>query len=127
MQKKSESQSESESGAKEREIVQVCDVENSVHAKMIVNDVEVVFQLDSGATINSMSLSLYKKVTGDHTLEKIKPCIKTLVMYDKSTIKPVGEITLQVINPKNNDDFKVRFIIVRAGLYGLYLDAELFN
>ena len=114
--KKSESQSESESGAREREIVQVCDVENSVHAKMIVNDVEVVFQLDSGATINSMSQSLYKKVTGDHTLEKIKPCIKTLVMYDKSTIKPVGEITLQVINPKNNDDFKVRFIIVREAV-----------
>ena len=111
--KKSESET---TCAREREIVQVCDVENSVHAKMIVNDVEVVFQLDSGATINSMSLSLYKKVTGDHALEKIMPCKKTLVMYDKSTIKPVGEITLQVINPKNNDEFKVRFIIVKEAV-----------
>ena len=108
--------SENELGAREREIVQVCDVENSVHAKMIVNDVDVVFQLDSGATINSMSLSLYKKVTGDHLLEKIKPCKKTLVMYDKSTIKPAGEITLHVVNPKNNDDFHVRFIIVKEAV-----------
>ena len=112
MQKKSEN----ELGAREREIVQICDVENSVHAKMIVNDVEVVFQLDSGATINSMSLSLYKKVTGDHLLEKIKPCKKTLVMYDKSTIKQAGEITLHVVNPKNNDDFHVRFIIVKEAV-----------
>ena len=105
-----------ETSAKEREFVQVCDVENSVHARMVVNDVNVVFQLDSGATINSMSLALYKQITGDHNLEKIKPCQKTLVMYDKSTIKPVGEITMCVTNPKNNDGFKVRFIIVKEAV-----------
>ena len=101
----------------EREFVQSCDVENSVHARMIVNDVsEIVFQLDSGATINSMSERLYKQVSGDNLLKNVKDCAKTLVMYDKSTIKPLGEVVMHVKNPKTNDDFKVRFVLVKEAV-----------
>ena len=41
-------------------------------------------------------------------------------MYDKSTVKPVGERVLKVVNPKNkkryNYNYKVRFVVVQQGV-----------
>ena len=74
----------------------------SVHAKMLVGqNVSETFQLDSGATINSISVDTYKKVTGDTQLTDLSESTKRLLLYDKSTVRPVGERILPVRNPKN--------------------------
>ena len=37
-------------------------------------------------------------------------------MYDKYTVKPVGERVLKVVNPKNKKRYKVRFVGVQQGV-----------
>ncbi|KAK7110621.1 hypothetical protein V1264_014461 [Littorina saxatilis] len=90
--------------------------EKSVHAKMLVGQdkTNVIFQLDSGATINSFSVDTYKTVTGDSKLTDLQRSDKRLLMYDKSVVKPLGERILSVKNPQNNSHYKVRFIVVEG-------------
>jgi len=69
---------------------------NKVYAKLSVNNIEEHFQLDSGATVNVISDTTFG----------------TLVTYNHSEIKPVGQVTLNVTNPKNNKSYEIEFVIV---------------
>ena len=89
---------------------------DKVFAKMMVEGMIISFQLDSGATINTLPVQLYGKITGDTKGKQLEKSQKTLIMYDKSTVKPVGERVLKVVNPKNKKRYKVRFVVVQQGV-----------
>ena len=48
----------------------------SIHAQMIIEGTRVNFQLDTGATVNSMSTDTYTAVTSYYKLTKLKKSSK---------------------------------------------------
>ena len=72
---------------------------------MVVNDVDVKFQVDTGAEINTINQKFVRK-------SQVKGNTSTLRMWNKTTMKPLGEVTLPVTNPKTDNVHEVRFIVV---------------
>ena len=87
---------------------------NAIFANMLINDVQLSFQLDSGATTNCMSSKDYIKATNDKELTKLTKTDKKLHMYNGTEVRPLGEKILNVINPKNDKKYKVRFYILEG-------------
>ena len=73
----------------------VTDQNKRVTALMQLNGCDVRFQLDSGADINTISQTFVKKS------QVTEPTSKKLIMWNKSKLTPLGETTLEVLNPKN--------------------------
>ena len=80
--------------------------QDHVTALMIVNDCEIRFQLDSGADVNTIKQKFVKK-------EQVKPTTQSLIMWNKSRCKPLGETTLPVTNPRTDEITDVKFIVVQ--------------
>lgn len=76
-----------------------------ITALMRVNDFDVRFQLDSGADVNIISTKFVKK-------HQIRPTQQNLTMWNGSTMRPLGEAVLDVINPKTLQCTPVRFTVV---------------
>ena len=72
------------------------------------------FQVDCGSTVNvSITIrDIYKQVTHDDKLAHLKPTFVTLLMFNKSELKPIGQTKIQVKNAKNGQKHKLKFIIV---------------
>ena len=85
--------------------------ERAVFAKMLVRQYPVKFQIDCGVIL-PVKYAEVKYAEG----EELTPCSQTLVMWNGTKVKPVGTCALPVVNPKNNDKFKVRFLIVEEDL-----------
>ena len=99
---------ESEEELEEINVVRIQAVkERAVFAKMLVKQQPIRFQIDCGATTNILPL----KYAED---EELAPCSQTLVMWNGTKAKPVGTCALRVVNPRNNEKFKVRFLLMRA-------------
>ena len=77
-----------------------------------VNDKEEHFQLDTGATVNVMSDITLSKLCGN--ADQLESCNTTLLMYNKSEVKPIGRKKTRVLNPKNSNMYTVEFIIVNG-------------
>ena len=77
------------------------------------------FQLDTGATANIIPLHVYKKTCNDPKLKKLKPSATSLVMFNKSTTKPAGKATINVMNPKTGLSYSVEFLVVREDFSSL--------
>lgn len=60
---------------------------------MEVNECEVRFQLDSGADVNTIQKKFVRK-------EQVHKCSKTLRMFNKSSLTPLGETELSLKNTK---------------------------
>ena len=82
-------------------------------ATMIINGKQVQFQLDTGATVNVLSVQEYKEISNDQTLAGLSKSNATLCMYNSTVIKPIGKIRLCVRNPKNNKKYNIEFQIVK--------------
>ena len=95
---------------------QVCSESKAVYAKMLVglDKFKVIFQLDSGASVNTMSVQTYKTITGDRDLKDLPQTNTRLRLYDKTAVQPVGERILPVFNPKTKICYKVRFVVVEG-------------
>lgn len=76
-----------------------------ISALMMVNDCEIRFQLDSGADVNTIQKKYVRKV-------QIQNCSKTLRMFNKSSLKPLGETTLSLKNVKTGQKNEITFVIV---------------
>ena len=76
---------------------------------MIVSGKPVNFQLDCGATVNILPVKYLNK-------QEMKPCENTLVMWNGTTVKPLGVSRLKVRNPKIGKNYSVEFIIVHENL-----------
>ena len=81
---------------------------NRVFAKMSVCNREVVFQLDSGAETNTIGEQYVD-------CELVRPTSKTLRTWYGSQVRPVGETTLAVLNPRTNETRTTDFIVVPKG------------
>ena len=92
-------------------------VSDKIFAHLLLgNDHLQKFQLDTGATANIIPQHVYKKACRDQKLSKLRPCATSLVMFNKSTTKPIGKVNMDVMNPKNGLNYNVEFLIVREDL-----------
>ena len=81
----------------------------AVFENILVKQQLVRFQIDCGASVSILPL---KYAEG----EELAPCSQTLVMWHGSKMKSVGTCALKVVNPRNNEKFKVRFLVVNERL-----------
>ena len=72
---------------------------------MIINDCNVTMQVDSGADVNTLCQRYVKK-------DQVRETSKTLRMWNKTNVDPLGETELTVKNPCNGDTKSVRFVVV---------------
>jgi hypothetical protein len=73
--------------------------------KMVVNNCEIKFQIDTGAVINTIQLKFVRRA------QRLKKYTK-LKMYNKSTSTSLGEANLEVTNPLTHEKTTVNFVIV---------------
>ena len=78
---------------------------STIRAKMIVNDCEVNFEIDSGAEVNIIKQKYVRK-------SQVRPAKLNLTMWNHSSEKPLGEAYLDVTNPKTGESTKANFIVV---------------
>ena len=76
---------------------------------MRVNECDVTFQLDTAADVNTICQKYVKHSQAHPTSQK-------LIMWNKSDMRPLGEATLTVINPKNGEKNDITFTIVQNDL-----------
>ena len=69
--------------------------DRGIAALLKVNDCDVRFQLDTGADVDTICQQYVRK-------DQVMPSKQQLTMWNHSTLKPVGEATLTVFNPKSN-------------------------
>ena len=85
---------------------------NRVCAQMLLSGKSVSFQLDTGASTNL--------INEQHVnTNSVVPTAKTLVMWNKAELKPLGETRLMMVNPKNNKRYRVNFVVVKQNLMPL--------
>ena len=87
------------------EIVNAVMSSKDIHAKMMIHDNPVVFQVDSGASINILPMKYLQH-------ESIETTSKKLQMWNGSIVKPVGTTCVKMKNAKTHKKYKVSFIIV---------------
>ncbi len=74
-----------------------------IKCRMLVAGREVVFQVDTGATVNLLPA---KYCTG-----KLEPYSGKMFMWDKSEFKPIGTTRVKMVNPKNGKKYSVPFLV----------------
>lgn len=87
---------------------------NKVFATLLVNGNQEKFQLDSGSTVNIMTDETVLKLCGQNGLSELEETPVTLVMYNKSEVKPLGKKRFKVVNPKNNKKYSIEFHLVHG-------------
>ena len=85
---------------------------NRVFATLLVNGKEEKVQLGNGSTVNIMADKIVKNLYGENGLDDMEKTSVTLVMYNKSEVKPVGKKRFKVVNPKNKKKYDIDFLIV---------------
>lgn len=76
---------------------------------MYVNREPVDFQVDSGASVNVIPAKYVQT-------NELKPCHKTLQMWNHSKLKPLGMCRVRLHNPKTHKKYSVEFIVVPGNL-----------
>ena len=84
---------------------------------------EHLFQLDNGASVNVISKSNYVDLFHDYELRHLKDSDTTLVMFNKSEMRPLGRRVVRVTNPKDGIEYKVNLQVV-GGDYQSILGAK---
>lgn len=59
-------------------------------------ETEVQFQIDTGSQCDILPAWIYKRVTGDTQLQRLKPCQKEIVSYTGEHRKITGKVNLSV-------------------------------
>ena len=85
---------------------------NSIIATLTVNDLNMKFQLDSAADVNSICQKHVKK-------QQVSPTNTRLNMWNKTDLKPLGETFLVVTNPRSNTQHEIKFVVVPNGFTNL--------
>ena len=69
------------------------------------------FHLDSGATCNIITANVLKELE----IKELQKTNQILTMYNNTTIKPIGKCKLELVNPKNNEQFIAEFVVIKGG------------
>lgn len=80
-----------------------------VFATMSIGDEIVKFQVDSGATTNTLPIGAYAKALHDPELTKVSPSTTKLVTYNNSVVPSLGKCRTRVTNPCNRKKYSVEF------------------
>ena len=82
------------------------------------NRMPVHFQIDSGSTCSILPVSVYKDVSGDHTLKDLNTTVRpVLSLYDEETkIQTLGTRKMFVLNPATSEEVIIQFRIVNKDL-----------
>ncbi len=114
----SASESEDSDYAFSVETVGVLNTKNrhkKIFAAMRLGNETINFQLDSGSTVNILPIDVYKKAVHDSQGTQLQSSKATLVMFNKSELKPLGSIKLETVNPRNNQVMCIEFVVVSEG------------
>lgn len=76
-----------------------------IYARMLVNECDVRFQVDSGAEVNTLKQCFVKK-------DQVQATTTKLFAWNNSEVKPLGEVKLPVFNPKTKICHDVLFQVV---------------
>ncbi|CAB4002703.1 Hypothetical predicted protein, partial [Paramuricea clavata] len=77
----------------------------AIYANMLIDNQPVRFQVDCGASVNTISKRL---VQG----KKIDNGPVSLRMWNSSKVEAIGTCRLKVINPSNNRKYSIEFVVV---------------
>ncbi|KAK7105231.1 hypothetical protein V1264_016637 [Littorina saxatilis] len=80
-----------------------------IKAKMIVQGNTVACQVDCGASVNIIPARHAK----DAALKETK---KNLYVYNGTVLKPLGKTDLCIKNPRNGNNYKTEFIVIKENL-----------
>ena len=80
----------------------------------MIQETPIKFQLDCGATINLLPLSIAKGVFGDRYKKAIRPAESNLTLYDESVLETVGMASITVDNPKNEEKYVLDFYVTKS-------------
>ena len=78
---------------------------NAIYAKLHIANKPVKIQIDCGATVNILPISMAGNAP-------IKPTSTLLNMWNRTIVKPIGEAKMHVYNPITTEQFNCKFIIV---------------
>ena len=73
-----------------------------IYASMRLRFETVKLQLDCGATVNILPADIYKKVLNNPQMTPLQKTQTTLVMFNKSELKPLGCVKIETLNPTIN-------------------------
>ena len=76
---------------------------------MLIDDKPIKFQVDCGSSINILP----KEVISNCSLA---PTSKTLIMWNKTEVTPLGTTRIIVTNPQNRKKYSVEFVVVTEKL-----------
>ena len=85
---------------------------DSVTATLTLNEIDVKFQLDTAADVNTIC----QKHVRQH---QVSPTTVRLNMWNKTNPKPLGETRLKVKNPRTSSESEIKFIVVPNGFTNL--------
>ena len=74
-----------------------------IRCRMIMDNSEIVFLIDTGATINIIS---------SHYVKDFEPTNRNLKMWNASLLSPLGTCRKYVCNPKNGKRYNLEFVVV---------------
>ena len=75
-----------------------------IKCEMLLGDERVIFQIDTGASVNVLPAQYASQVT---------PTTKTLTMWNGNRVSPLGTCRTTIKNPKNNKRYNVEFVVVK--------------
>ena len=78
-----------------------------IKCKILIDGKSITFQIDTGATVNTLPVSFTKNVQKSN---------KVLSVWNNSIQKPLGVCRRIIVNPRNNKKYSVEFIVVDEGL-----------
>ena len=82
---------------------------------MKINEGTVKFQLDIWASINVLPTTY----VSEEQLKNLMPSDITMIVYNKTRVRPIGKCRLMVRNPANYKKHNFEFVIVNPGLVPL--------
>ncbi|XP_065061116.1 uncharacterized protein K02A2.6-like [Rhopilema esculentum] len=81
---------------------------NKIFASMIIKGRQICFQLDSGATCNVLPKHFVLPGT------KVEKLDHSLRLYSQAVLPINGICKLKVVNPKNQTEYTVRYVVVKG-------------
>ena len=79
-------------------------INKEVKSQMLIDGKRVLFQLDTGASVNTLP----RELVGDATM---KPYHGRHRMWNNDTLKPAGTCRRLITNPKNGKQYDLHFIV----------------
>ena len=89
------------------------DCPRKIFASMRLINNHFRFQLDYSATVNIVPVDEYERIANDPALDKLNNP-KMLQMFNKTTLKTLGTVNFEIVNPRNDEALTLEFVFVKS-------------